>query len=395
MEEQIPLLQSRVMAEDKMCWQRSSDLLRTWEEEKPLQGNMKPQDANEILVKFEFQMKKSKLDYENIVKAKDALGLEAVASDSVVGECLEELCDLKEVWQAISGPFDSLDTLKETPWATAVPRKIRKALEDINAELRALPNRVRQYDAYTHFSDTIKKYLGGHGILSDLKTEALKERHWKTILSRLGIRLPLSELSVGLLWENGLMSRKKEITEILTVAQGEMALEVFLNQVRDRWMKQELDLVLYQNRVRLIKGWDLLFSTLDDHMGGLVLMKSSPYYRSVREFQEEGKLWEDRLTKLRSAFDSWVDVQRRWVYLEGIFFGSADIKAQLPTEWSRFKSVDSEFVNLMRRISSRPYAMEALSIENLQRTLERLGNLMGIIQRALGEYLGKQRNDFR
>ena len=123
-------------------------------------------------------------------------------------------------------------------------------------------------------------------------------------------------------------------------------------------------------------------------------MRSSPYYRSVREFQEEGKLWEDRLTKLRGAFDAWVDVQRRWVYLEGIFFGSADIKAQLPAEWSRFKSVDGEFIALMRRISSRPYAMEVLNIDNVQRTLERLGNLMGVIQRALGDYLEGQRSDF-
>ena len=182
--------------------------------------------------------------------------------------------------------------------------------------------------------------------------------------------------------------------EILTVAQGEMALEIFLGQVRDRWMKQELDLVLFQNRTRLIRGWDELFATLDDHIGGLALMKSSPYYRSVREFQEEGKIWEDRLTKLRAAFDSWVDVQRRWVYLEGILFGSSDIKAQLPSEWSRFKSVDSEFVSLMRRIASKPYAMEVLNIDNLQRNLERLANLMSAIQRALGEYLAKQRTDF-
>ena len=38
--------------------------------------------------------------------------------------------------------------------------------------------------------------------------------------------------------------------------------------------------------------------------------------------------------------------------------------------------------------------MEVLNIDNLQRTLERLGNLMGVIQRALGEYLAKQRSDF-
>lgn len=130
-----------------------------------------------------------------------------------------------------------------------------------------------------------------------------------------------------------------------------MAIEVFLTEVRDRWMKQELDLVLYQNRVRLIRGWDDLFTSLDDHTGGLVLMRSSPYYRAVREFQEDGNLWEDRLTKLRAAFDAWIDVQRRWVYLEGIFFGSADIKAQLPAEWSRFKSVDGE-VSIIRELPS-------------------------------------------
>lgn len=273
-------------------------------------------------------------------------------------------------------------------------RKIRRGLDDLLASMRSLPNRIRQYDAYEQLHEAVKEYVAGHGLLSDLKTEALKERHWKTILQRLNIRIPVTDLSVGILWDNGVLTRKKDMLEILAVAQGEMALEVFLGQIRDRWMKQELDLVLFQNRTRLIRGWDDLFATLDDHIGGLAQMKNSPYYRSVREFQEEGKIWEDRLTKLRAAFDAWVDVQRRWVYLEGILFGSSDIKAQLPAEWSRFKSVDSEFVALMRRIAGKPYAMEVLNIDNLQRTLERLGNLMSVIQRALGEYLTKQRSDF-
>ena len=55
-------------------------------------------------------------------------------------------------------------------------------------------------------------------------------------------------LTVGALWDKGILTRKKDMDEILTIAQGEMALEVFLGQVRDRWMKQELDLVLFQNR---------------------------------------------------------------------------------------------------------------------------------------------------
>jgi dynein heavy chain 1 len=394
MDQQYPLLQARISAEEKAAGKRALELITEWGKDKPLRGNMPPSEAMGVLAKFEFNLNKAKTHQENLVKAKDALGLEHTAESNAIAECLEELMALKEVWEAAMKPHEQLQEIKETPWSTAVMRKIRRALDDLLAEMRSLPNRIRQYDAYTHMHDQVKGFISGHSVLSDLKTEALKDRHWKTILKRLGITCLFTELTVGDLWDKGVLARKKDMDEILTVAQGEMALEVFLGQVRDRWMKQELELVLFQNRVRLIRGWDDLFATLDDHIGGLALMKSSPYYRSVREFQEEGKLWEDRLTKLRAAFDAWIDVQRRWVYLEGILFGSSDIKAQLPAEWSRFKSVDSEFITLMRRIASRPYAMEVLNIENLQRSLERLGNLMGVIQRALGEYLEKQRREF-
>ena len=394
MEQQVPILQARVAAEDRSAAKQLTELLQKWEEDKPLRGNLTPPDALAVLAKYELTMKKASVHQENLVRAKDALGLEHTGEGTGVAEALNELSDLKEVWEAMVEPFQSLEQIKDTSWTAAVMRKIRRGLDDLLASMRSLPNRIRQYDAYTQIHDTVKGYISGHGLLTELKTEALKERHWKTILQRLGIRVPFTDLSVGILWDNGVLQRKKEMGEILTVAQGEMALEVFLGDVRDRWMKRELELVLFQNRTRLIKGWDELFATLDDHIGGLALMKSSPYYRSVREFQEEGKLWEDRLTALRAAFDAWVEVQRRWVYLEGILFGSSDIKAQLPAEWSRFKSVDSEFVSLMRRIASKPYAMEVLNIDNLQRTLERLVNLMGVIQRALGEYLAKQRTDF-
>ena len=394
MEEQVPLLQSRIVAEDKANVQKLSELISDWEQNKPLIGNITPDQAIERLTKFEFNLKKAKLDQENLTKAKDALGLDAGVVNSDLSDCLDEVRDLTEVWEAMSKPYSALLDLKDSLWATAVMRKIRKALDDLLIDLRSLPNRIRQYDAYNKLYNEIKSLLAGHATLSDLKTDSLKERHWKTILQKLNVHVSFSELTIGMLWDNGLLDKKKDVAEVLSVAQGEMAIEVFLNQVRDKWMKEELDLVLYQNRVRLIRGWDDLFNALDDHTGGLVLMRSSPYYRAVREFQEDGNLWEDRLTKLRAAFDTWIDVQRRWVYLEGIFFGSADIKAQLPAEWSRFKSVDGEFVSLMRRISSRPYAMEALNIDNLQRTLERLQNLMVVIQKALGAYLEKQRNDF-
>jgi dynein heavy chain 1 len=288
MHEQVPLLQSRITAEDKAISRRVSDLISDWELNKPLMGNVTPDQAIETLTKFEFSMKKSQLDQQLTKKAKDALGLDVGPSSTEISNCLDEVFDLREVWDAVSKPFSALAEVKDTIWVNAVTRKVRKTLEDLLIDLRSLPNRIRQYDACTALYDKIKSLLAGHATLNDMKTDALKDRHWKTILQRLNIHVSFSELTVGMLWDNGLLERKKEMAEVLQVAQGEMAIENFLTEVRDRWMKQELDLVLYQNRIRLIRGWDDLFTALDDHTGGLLLMRSSPYYRAVREFQEDG-----------------------------------------------------------------------------------------------------------
>ena len=264
---------------------------------------------------------------------------------------------------------------------------------DTLTALRNLPNRIRQFDSYTHMHNTIKTYLDHFNLLHELKAESIKSRHWKAIQARLTLKISMSELTIGHLW-GGLLTKTKELQEIFSIATGEMALEQFISQVKEFWLGETLNLVLYQNRVRLIKGFDELLSKIEEHLNSLGLMKLSPYFRSVPEFQEEAKMLEERLTKLRSIFDAWVDIQRRWIYLESIFFGSADIKQQLPSEYGKFKQVDNDFVLLMRKIAANPVALEVLQMEGLLENLERNGKTMNIIQKSLSEYLEQQRESF-
>jgi len=77
-------------------------------------------------------------------------------------------------------------------------------------------------------------------------------------------------------------------------------------------------------------------------------MKMSPYYKV---FEEEIAPWDEKLQKIRIVFDAWIDVQRRYVYLEGIFFGGADIKSMLPSEYNKFRGIDNEFVSLMKKVT--------------------------------------------
>ena len=68
-------------------------------------------------------------------------------------------------------------------------------------------------------------------LIVELKSEALKERHWKTLMRKLHVNWVLSDLSLGQVWDVDLQKNEGIIKDVILVAQGEMALEEFLKQV--------------------------------------------------------------------------------------------------------------------------------------------------------------------
>ena len=170
-----------------------------------------------------------------------------------------------------------------------------------------------------------------------------------------------------------------------------MALEEFLRQIRDYWQSFALDLVSYQNKCRLIRGWEDLFTKCTENLGSLSSMKASPYFKI---FEEEALAWEDKLNRVHVIFDIWIDVQRQWVYLEGIFNGATDIKTLLPLEASRFANINTEFMALLKKVYKSPLVLDVINISGVQKSLEKLAELLVKIQKALGEYLEKERSSF-
>lgn len=56
-------------------------------------------------------------------------------------------------------------------------------------------------------------------------------------------------------------------------------ISLVLMQIREVWNTYELDLVNYQNKCRLIRGWDDLFNKVKEHINSVSAMKLSPYYK--------------------------------------------------------------------------------------------------------------------
>lgn len=68
--------------------------------------------------------------------------------------------------------------------------------------------------------------------------------------------------------------------------------------------------------------------------------------RFIGPFLETVNRWERNLALISEIIDEWLLVQRKWLYLEGIFIGG-DIRSQLPEEAKKFDDIDKAY----RRVS--------------------------------------------
>jgi dynein heavy chain 1 len=390
--QEIPLLQSRITEEERLVAEKVKALLSDWAADRPLSGTLAPSAALTSLSLFQARVSALQHNLHSLAQAKAALGMDFVPSTDKLGSTASEMADLKEVWLGLQQPWEQLQECADTPWNSVIPRKIRATLDSILADLRQLPAMTRQYAAYEQVQQSVKGHIKSNSIITELRSTAVKERHWDSLAMRLNIRWNLPEMTLGTLWSVGLQAHEEVFRDVIGTAQGELGLEEFLKQVREYWSAHLLDLVSYkQHNVPLIRGWEDMFTKLAEHAGSLASMRNSPYYKV---FEEDATTWEEKLNRARDLLDMWAHLQRRWLYLEGIFLSSADIQYQLPNEHARFKVVHTDFVNLMRSIAKKPLLLEVVSRADLAATLTRLDDLLTRIQRSLSDFLEQKRSTF-
>lgn len=82
---------------------------------------------------------------------------------------LEELQDLRGVWASLSKIWSQIDDIREKPWLSVQPRKLRQQLEAMLTELKELPARLRMYDSYEYVRKLLQSYTKVCAFLFDVK----------------------------------------------------------------------------------------------------------------------------------------------------------------------------------------------------------------------------------
>ncbi|KAJ3322044.1 hypothetical protein HDV06_003645 [Boothiomyces sp. JEL0866] len=387
-QEQIEPLKEKIFQEDQATNDQIAALLEDWNKLKPL-GDQEPSAALKILNEFEHKFTTTNKTFELLGNAKRALEIKTF-SGSILTPAIAEHHDLKNVWESLQLVWNKVLAIKEISWFSEECWQIKGMIEKILENMKSMPNQMRQYLAFQSMQQKINGILSKHLQMLPLKSESLRERHWLRINSILSVE-KTNALKVGTLWQVNFEKKEKQVEEIINLAQGEMALEEYLKQIKGVWSQYSLEFTNFQNKCRLVKGWDDLFTKCQDHLAALAAMKNSVHYKA---FKDEAVNLEDNLSKILTLLDLWINVQRQWVYIQGIFSGNQEIKQILPLESNRFVSIDAEFMTMMRKVYKSPLIMEVILIPNIQQSMARLGELLSGIQRSLGDYLERERSNF-
>jgi len=252
---------------------------------------------------------------------------------------------------------------------------------------------VKLKEAIVGFKDSLP-------LIEQLKNPAIQERHWKRIMDETGKDLGeinLKTLTLSKVFELELQNYEDQVMEIVIEAKEEAKNEENLQKIDAVWKITNFLIVEYKKGAELkghaLRDVDEIKVTLEDNILILQSLSASKYIRAMKSKVTQ---WEKDLNTISDTIDTWMVVQRKWMYLEGIF-ASDDIKLQLPEEAKKFGKTDIAYKKIMESAYKQPNCLQAcVKADGGQR----LGDLKNIsfdldkCQKSLSNYLESKQMSF-
>jgi len=436
MTEQLPGLKRLVHSTDAELSGKCNALLGEWAVSQPTGADVSltPETALAVLAEFEARASALTQRWNDLDSARGAIGMD-VGTACPLGPLQTDISGLQGVWRWAGSLHAKMAELRNTPWPAVAPSRVRSALLDLSAQVEQAPAAVQQYSVHSSTAAQVHALKSTHQQLVALKASCMQPRHWLRVarllqlqqagthednqehggvdsLSEDSIMGFVAECTLGDLWACDLVRHAGALAPIFTQAEGEGNLASFLVKLRNDWRGTALlaaPVAGGAKGLRVVRNFGDITEQLDEHLSFLTSMKASPYFEA---FRDEAGVWNSRLGAFRVTVELFIDVQRKWLHLSGLFSGgSSSIRAQLPAEWGRFRGADAELQGVLRKTSqphgvsgagggdsaqsgappSGPTALSVMAQGDLNGTLGRLGDTLSAVQKALGAFLEKQR----
>ncbi|XP_021370512.1 dynein heavy chain 10, axonemal-like isoform X1 [Mizuhopecten yessoensis] len=349
----------------------------------------------ELMKSFRGDVAQYEADRQELANAEKLFDLPITMYPDLL-EVQKQMKGLEMVYSLYEEQTAAREGWSETLWSNLNVQVLQDGIEGFLKQLRKMPRDVKSLQAARALESKMKEFRDSLPLFVDLKHEALRERHWKELMNKTGQKFDINPETFTLanVFAMELQRFQETIIEIVTAASKEMGIEKGVKEVEEMWSNMKFTIVPYMkgtsNRGFILGAIDDVLQNLDDSAMNLQSMAAS---RFIGPFANSVQNWEKSLSLVSEVLDVWMVVQRKWMYLEGIFIGG-DIRSQLPEEAKKFDQIDKTFKKIMTDTHKTPTIKIACHAPNRLQDLESLSMGLEKCQKSLNDYLDSKRNAF-
>ena len=285
---------------------------------------------------------------------------------------LEE--ELMEVYRNVNDKLKLWTSLRDwqvltAEWSETVIENLVAA--NVEADVLKFDKAVRQVDRTLKGNPVVPKLRGMVDefrltlpVIACLKNPNLKEHHWTAIDDIVGRMLSQDPTyTLGVLMNLKVMDLKEEIQQVSNQATQEQQLDEMLSTVQKRWQSVEFAINPYkeQKDTYILGSVEEIMTHLEDSSVVIATIASNRF--CTGGLRRRVEVWESDMRFMTETLDKWLEVQRKWMYLESIF-SHKELQQQWPEDARAFLGVDKGFRELMKRTAGNPGTRNALTQSN-------------------------------
>ena len=259
---------------------------------------------------------------------------------------------IRNLWTFVQETLNMFEGFKGTVWfdinGGSMDEKIGQSLTKKLGLIR------KEAQSYLQIVDSISREINVWKkivpIISNLKEDYIRERHWDEVRTLLDVpNLVVNDkLSIRKFYELKVHEKNEEITDITEKAANEEKMNKKLAEIKNNWSHFDWNQKPYARveGISILEIAEDIYTMLEDNMQHVQTMSRN---RFKAFFEVEIEKWKSDLNTINDVNTALSECQKTWTFLESLFIGSDEIQKELPQDTERFVKIDKEVKQIIKK----------------------------------------------
>lgn len=371
-----------------------------YESSGPTALNVSLDDGLIKLDKYNILLEELKSKKNSIVQCQKLFGIDIIPFNQI-NIMSEKNAKIEPLYQYYKDFLVFYDEQVKKAWSKVDTNALQLKVEEFNDKMKFFKQKglLTAFRSQYQELDNIRETLNNNffDVIAPLKNPIIDQRIINSLMKDLkkNITINFNGTSLQDILKLNLSSEKEKIATLVDDANQE-------SKIKDSYLYYDSSLDTMSFRLKMYKrGNDekgYIFEGVTDEMDKLqeyiTNLQSLSSNKHAGSFKKDINKLENELNSIMETVEVWVEVQKKWMYLESIFIGSDDIRQKLPEETKEFEKYDKKFKQIMQSVSKKNVIRDQTKDD---KKLEILKNLLSNYEKAekkLTEHLDSKKNEF-